>query len=49
MGHAVGGHGVFQGLDDVFLGDNFVPEERAPFTVEGLGHGIFDLGFAIFD
>ena len=30
--------GIGQRLEDVLLSDDFVPLERAPFAVEGLGH-----------
>jgi len=30
--------GVLQGLDDMFLADDFIPQAGTPFAIEGLGH-----------
>ena len=39
MRNTITRNSVFQRLDDVFLGDDFIPELGTPFAVEGLGHG----------
>jgi hypothetical protein len=41
----IGSHRVFQRLDNMFLRDDFIPEQRAPFTVESLGHFILSWNF----